>query len=128
MLGGHRHRFIWTMTAERVRHTDYAPGFHLLSWMLAAHSHALRRTGFRGRSCYSAHYADSVQDSRLPRRRTFLGSAVTSLSEGLLDLSLALPLPPSFPPYASTIILATVATRLVFTVPFAIWVRYLCSI
>jgi inner membrane protein COX18 len=47
---------------------------------------------------------------------------VETLSEGLLDLAIALPLPPSWPPYASTIILATVATRLVLNAPFSVWV------
>ncbi|RDX55563.1 hypothetical protein OH76DRAFT_1317916, partial [Lentinus brumalis] len=52
-------------------------------------------------------------------RRTFISSALQGLSDGFLDLAIALPFPPGWPPYASTIILVTVATRLVFTVPFS---------
>ncbi len=44
------------------------------------------------------------------------------LCDGFLDLALALPLPPSLPPYATTIILTTVITR-VALLPIAIWVR-----
>lgn len=56
-------------------------------------------------------------------RRTFISSALQGLSDGFLDLAIALPFPPGWPPYASTIILVTVATRLVFTVPFSVWAR-----
>ncbi|KAF8351374.1 membrane insertase OXA1/ALB3/YidC [Amanita rubescens] len=44
------------------------------------------------------------------------------LCDGFLDLALALPLPPSLPPYATTIILTTVVTR-VALLPIAIWGR-----
>ncbi|CAA7259849.1 unnamed protein product [Cyclocybe aegerita] len=43
-----------------------------------------------------------------------------SVSDGFLDLALALPLPPSFPPYATTIILVTVVSR-VALLPISIW-------
>ncbi len=45
--------------------------------------------------------------------------------DGFLDLAIGLPWPSSFPPYSSTIILLTVASRLAFTVPFSVWVRLL---
>jgi inner membrane protein COX18 len=48
-------------------------------------------------------------------------------TEQVLDLAIALPVPISFPIYTTTIVLVTVASRLVFTVPFAIWVRCLTS-
>lgn len=57
--------------------------------------------------------------------RPFSGSAVTTLSEGLLDLAIALPLPATWAPYSTTIILATIASRLFLNVPFSIWVRVL---
>ena len=45
-----------------------------------------------------------------------------SLCDGFLDLAIALPLPPSLPPYSTTIILVTVVTRLAL-LPVAVWVR-----
>ena len=48
--------------------------------------------------------------------------AVQQASNGFLDLALAIPFPEYIPPYSGTIILLTVASRLVFTVPFSIWV------
>lgn len=55
--------------------------------------------------------------------RTLFTSAVETLSEGFLDLALALPFPPSLPPYSTTIILFTVVSRLAFTLPFSIWAQ-----
>ena len=49
-------------------------------------------------------------------------SNLAGLSEGFLDLAVALPYPQSWPPYASTVILLTVVTRLAFTVPISVWV------
>jgi mitochondrial inner membrane protein COX18 len=43
------------------------------------------------------------------------------LCDGFLDLAVALPLPPSLPPYSTTIILTTLVTR-VALLPIAIWV------
>ncbi|KAH9977905.1 hypothetical protein BGW80DRAFT_1435593 [Lactifluus volemus] len=43
------------------------------------------------------------------------------LADGFLDFALALPWPPSFPPYSSTIILLAVVSRLAFTIPFSVW-------
>lgn len=43
-------------------------------------------------------------------------------SDGFLDLALAIPFPESIPPYSGTIILLTVVSRLVWTLPFSIWV------
>ena len=56
-------------------------------------------------------------------RRTYVTTVVQYISGEFLDLAIALPYPLSWPPYASTIILTTVISRLVFTVPFSIWVR-----
>jgi len=52
-----------------------------------------------------------------------VSSAIQGLTDGFLDLAIALPLPPSLPPYSTTIILATAVTRLVFTVPFSVWAK-----
>lgn len=54
-------------------------------------------------------------------RRSFVTLDV--LKDGFLDLAIALPIPPSWPAYSTTIILCTVLTRLAFTVPFSIWVN-----
>ncbi|KAJ7283551.1 60Kd inner membrane protein-domain-containing protein [Mycena rebaudengoi] len=45
-----------------------------------------------------------------------------SLCDGFLDLAIALPFPPSVPPYSATIILITIASRLVLF-PVALWGR-----
>ncbi|KAH9062819.1 60Kd inner membrane protein-domain-containing protein [Lactarius vividus] len=55
----------------------------------------------------------------LPGKRQF----TSSIYNGFLDLAIALPWPASFPPYSSTIILLTVASRLVLTVPFSVWAK-----
>ncbi|KAH7914208.1 60Kd inner membrane protein-domain-containing protein [Hygrophoropsis aurantiaca] len=55
------------------------------------------------------------------KRRTFV--SIGAFSDGFLDLATALPLPPSLPPYSTTIILCTVITRIVWTVPFSIWAK-----
>ena len=39
-----------------------------------------------------------------------------------LDLALALPIPPDWPKYTTAIIATTVASRLIFTLPFSIMV------
>lgn len=54
-------------------------------------------------------------------RRTFVSLDV--LKDGFLDLATALPIPPSWPAYTTTIILCTVLTRLALTVPFSVWVN-----
>jgi len=54
-----------------------------------------------------------------PSTRRFF---IQSLCNGYLDLAIALPFPPSFPPYSTTIILVTVVTRLAL-LPISIWVR-----
>ncbi|KIJ70050.1 hypothetical protein HYDPIDRAFT_104734 [Hydnomerulius pinastri MD-312] len=60
----------------------------------------------------------------LPSRRTFItSSTINTLSESFLDLAIALPIPPSWPAYSTTIILGTVLSRLVFTVPFSVWAK-----
>ncbi|KAI0081728.1 hypothetical protein K474DRAFT_1586995 [Panus rudis PR-1116 ss-1] len=60
---------------------------------------------------------------RVNRPRTFASSPLNTLSEGFLDLALAIPFPEYIPPYSGTIILVTVISRLVFTVPFSIWAK-----
>ncbi|KAI0053007.1 hypothetical protein FA95DRAFT_1482322 [Auriscalpium vulgare] len=60
--------------------------------------------------------------ARTASRRHFT-SPIPALSDGFLDLALALPLPASWPPYSTGIILFTIATRLVFTVPFSLWAK-----
>lgn len=63
-----------------------------------------------------------VSRARPPQPRRFTSSAIQTLTDGFLDLAIALPYPPSLPPYSTTIILVTVASRLIFTVPFSVWV------
>ncbi|KAJ7507917.1 60Kd inner membrane protein-domain-containing protein [Mycena galericulata] len=53
-----------------------------------------------------------------PSKRFFM----QSLCDGFLDLAIALPFPPSVPSYSATIILVTVASRLVLF-PVALWGR-----
>lgn len=53
--------------------------------------------------------------------------SIQTLTNGFLDLAIALPYPLSFPPYASTIVLTTVLTRALFTLPFSIWVSKIVS-
>ncbi|KAL7282371.1 hypothetical protein PYCCODRAFT_1364238 [Trametes coccinea BRFM310] len=69
----------------------------------------------------------SLAAARRPQRhiprRTFVSSTIHNLSEGFLDLAIALPWPPEWPPYSCTIILVTVVTRLAFTVPFSVWAK-----
>ncbi|KAI9466898.1 60Kd inner membrane protein-domain-containing protein [Lactarius psammicola] len=55
----------------------------------------------------------------LPGKRQF----TSSICDGFLDLAIALPWPSSLPPYSSTIILLTVASRLALTVPFSVWAK-----
>jgi hypothetical protein len=61
----------------------------------------------------------------LRTKRTYFTTVIQTLSNGVLDLAVALPYPSSFPPYSTTIIVVTVVTRLIFTTPFSIWVRLL---
>ncbi|KAA1466325.1 hypothetical protein DENSPDRAFT_25878 [Dentipellis sp. KUC8613] len=56
-------------------------------------------------------------------RRRFFREAIQGASDGFLDLAQALPIPPSLPPYSTTIILLTVVTRLALTVPFSVWAK-----
>ncbi|EPT03740.1 hypothetical protein FOMPIDRAFT_1158609 [Fomitopsis schrenkii] len=64
-----------------------------------------------------------VSRARPPQPRRFTSSAIQTLTDGFLDLAIALPYPPSLPPYSTTIILVTVASRLIFTVPFSVWAK-----
>ena len=60
-----------------------------------------------------------ARHSNLSNRRHF----VQGLCDGFMDLALALPIPPSLPPYSSTIIILTVVSRLAL-LPISIWVRF----
>jgi len=55
--------------------------------------------------------------------RTLFSSTIQGLTNEFLDLAIALPIPPSLPPYSTTIILVTVVTRLAITVPFSVWAK-----
>lgn len=72
--------------------------------MFALRSHAIvrRRTHVR---CFWAEFYQHL----------------TPATNQFLDLAIALPFPPSFPPYASTILLGTVILRLAF-LPTLLWV------
>ncbi|KAH7921813.1 hypothetical protein BV22DRAFT_1106968 [Leucogyrophana mollusca] len=85
--------------------------------MLLAQCTARRATRYLGTSRRPASGRNSPQRSQ----RTFV--SIETFSDGFLDLATALPLPPSLPPYSTTIILCTVLTRLVWTVPFSIWAK-----
>lgn len=61
------------------------------------------------------------------KHRTLWTESFQTLTNGFLDLAIALPYPLSFPPYASTIVLTTVLTRALFTLPFSIWVSNFVS-
>ena len=89
--------------------------------MLARQCTPLKYT-HRGRSLLSVspRYFPLRQQTK---HRTLWTQSLQTLTEGFLDLAIALPYPLSFPPYASTIILTTIATRTLFTLPFSIWVR-----
>ncbi|KAI0638135.1 60Kd inner membrane protein-domain-containing protein [Trametes polyzona] len=82
---------------------------------------------FSTRTALSTLRPSLVATARRPRhqlpRRTFVSSTIHNLSEGFLDLAIALPFPPEWPPYSCTIILVTVVTRLAFTVPFSVWAK-----
>lgn len=60
-----------------------------------------------------------ARNSNLTNRRHF----IQGLCDGFMDLALALPIPPSLPPYSSTIIILTVVSRLAL-LPISIWVRF----
>jgi hypothetical protein len=74
------------------------------------------------------YYAICISSQSIARSKKVLQTdrryhSLQGLSHEFLDLAFALPLPPSFPPYSTTIILVTVFTRLVLTLPVSIWVR-----
>lgn len=69
------------------------------------------------RTCQQPQFGLCLNQSR----RTFVSLDV--LKDGFLDLATALPIPPSWPAYSTTLILCTVLTRLAFTVPFSVWVN-----
>ncbi|TDL29551.1 hypothetical protein BD410DRAFT_779991 [Rickenella mellea] len=66
----------------------------------------------------------SWQRTAVPfQQRRSLSFTLQTLSESFYDFALALPLPPSFPPYSTTIILTTVLSRVLFTLPVSIWAK-----
>ncbi|GBE79688.1 60Kd inner membrane protein-domain-containing protein [Sparassis latifolia] len=81
------------------------------------------RTALRSSSRYSAPTTKIRHECSSRASRTFISAAVQGLSEQFLDLAIALPLPPSLPPYSTTILLVTVVSRLIFTVPFSVWAK-----
>lgn len=70
-------------------------------------------------ACLRRHALKPARHSNLANRRYF----VQGLCDGFIDLALALPIPPSLPPYSSTIILVTIVTRLAL-LPISIWVCF----
>ncbi|KAF5344125.1 hypothetical protein D9758_008847 [Tetrapyrgos nigripes] len=58
--------------------------------------------------------------SRYPQNRRHLSGIIENAGQGFLDLATALPYPPSFPPYSTTIILVTIFSRLI-TIPATYW-------
>ncbi|KAL5530693.1 hypothetical protein ACEPAF_6951 [Sanghuangporus sanghuang] len=94
--------------------------------MFAAHRHALVTRRIRPCLASTSRLQPNSSSHHLPRpsgRRTLWISALEPFREGFLDLALALPWPVDFPPYASTIILTTVISRILFTLPFSIWAK-----
>ncbi|KAI0004898.1 60Kd inner membrane protein-domain-containing protein [Russula compacta] len=77
-----------------------------------ARRHAAQLTTFRP-------FSPARGNVGIPGKRRF----TSAIQDGFLDLAVALPWPPSFPPYSSTIILLTVVSRLVLTVPFSVWAK-----
>ena len=59
---------------------------------------------------------------KIGKPRAFTTDVIQQASEGFLDLALAIPFPEYIPPYSGTIILLTIASRAIFTLPFSIWV------
>ncbi|KZW03770.1 hypothetical protein EXIGLDRAFT_758096 [Exidia glandulosa HHB12029] len=57
-----------------------------------------------------------------PQRRTLIVEHFAAAADQFIDLSLALPYPTDWPPYASTIILITVVSRLA-VLPVSIWAK-----
>lgn len=86
---------------------------------MLAHCSARRAAYVLHRPCRT------VQPHRSPffQRRTL---TIETFTNGFLDLAAALPLPPSLPPYSTTIIICTVISRFLWTVPFSIWVSHPC--
>ncbi|KAF9652198.1 hypothetical protein BDM02DRAFT_3089619 [Thelephora ganbajun] len=70
-----------------------------------------------------ARHATRHATPRPRQRRTFFTSAMQVLSDQFLDLAVAIPYPASLPAYSATIILVTVASRLILTVPFSVWAK-----
>jgi len=68
-------------------------------------------------ACLRRRALKAAHRSNLSNHRYFV---VQGLCDGFMDLALALPIPPSLPPYSSTIILLTIFTRLAI-LPISIW-------
>jgi len=67
-------------------------------------------------ACLKRRALKVARHSNFTNRRYF----VQGLCDGFLDLALALPIPPSLPPYSSTIIILTIVSR-VALLPISIW-------
>lgn len=72
----------------------------------------------------------SIRRQNIPCRRFSLlniyNESILKVGEGFLDLSLALPIPPSLPPYSTTIILFAAVSRIALF-PITLWVGLLSS-
>jgi hypothetical protein len=88
----------------------------IITWLYLERRHG-GMLGLQG-ACLRRH-ALKPRHSNLANRRYF----VQGLCDGFIDLALALPIPPSLPPYSSTIILVTIVTRLAL-LPISIWVCF----
>ena len=86
---------------------------YVITWLSFEHYRGMLGACLRRRALKAAHH------SNLSNRRYF----VQGLCDGFMDLALALPIPPSLPPYSSTIILLTIVTRFAL-LPISIWVRF----
>ncbi|KAI0732962.1 hypothetical protein C8Q72DRAFT_874028 [Fomitopsis betulina] len=77
----------------------------------------------RSTSLWPVTNALRVRRAHPPQPRKFTSSAIQTLTDGFLDLAIALPYPSSLPPYSTTVILVTVVSRLIITAPFSIWAK-----
>ena len=97
-----------------------------LAMLRSGFAHHVGRSSTVLRNNASQHSLRYQRPAITSSRRTLWTDNLTlfqPLKEGFLDLSLALPWPVDFPQYTSTIILVSVLSRLVFTLPFSVWVR-----
>lgn len=90
----------------------------MLSYRCKPHS-LIRPFSYTRSTCTTKHLVRPTAH----KRTLWSASDLQTLTSGFFDLATALPYPLSWPPYASTIILTTVISRIVFTLPGSIWVR-----